>query len=81
MRYFCGCLMIVSGMLLTGCARIDRYANPNDYRSVKSVPPLTVPSGLSSKQFEDYYPVPQLPYPSDRSTTSILPPGSSLIKK
>ncbi len=45
------------------------------YLSATSVPPVKIPPGLSSDDFDNYYPVSNTYYPGSTKPISLVPPG------
>lgn len=46
------------------------------YLQAKSIPPLRIPPGLASSQFENRYPVSDRNDPDSAKTVSLVPPGA-----
>ncbi len=64
-------------LLLASCAHIEPAAFKNRnrlYLQAQSIPPLSIPIGLSSSSFDESYPVPERTYPPGSADVSLLPP-------
>jgi len=75
--------ILFSVMFLAGCSYAEKFEHSDEYKSAKpSIKEITVPENLSSKNVENYYPVPTIDANNvGSSKVTVLPPGSSLIKK
>lgn len=60
-------------VVLAGCSHNTDYL-----REAQTVPPLVVPSTVSMKPTQNYYPVPNTPVNTTIQPPSLLPPGSNL---
>ena len=63
---------------VTSCSYFTKsstQSQDNDYLTARSVPPLRIPPGVSSRAFETYYPVSDRQYPASSKTISLIPPG------
>jgi len=79
MRHLNKILLIVCIILLTSCShfRGDQSVIQNrdtDYLKAKSVPPLSIPPGLSSSTITAHYPVSDREYPGSNIPVDLTPP-------
>jgi uncharacterized lipoprotein len=70
-------IMLVT--LLAGCSYIygDQGFIRNrsvEYTKAQSIPPLKIPSGLSSSTMESHYPVSDANYPNSKTPVNLIPP-------
>lgn len=75
MRFF----VLLFPAVLVGCIYIPKPSyiqnRENHYLTAKSIPPLSIPPGISSNAFESYYPVSDRNYPDSAKNVSTTPPG------
>lgn len=67
-------------ILVTGCSHVygDKGVVKNrdaDYLKARSIPPLKIPAGLSTKTFETHYPAPQNNDAQNLKDVNLTPPG------
>lgn len=72
-------IVLSSLFLLSACSYFSKSPTISlrnkAYLSASSIPPINIPPGLSSKAFENQYPVSDRQYPSSEKTISLVPPG------
>jgi len=66
-------------LAISSCSYIqskNTYIQPRDreYMAAKSIPPLSIPPGLSSSTIQAEYPVSDRQYPESKKTVNLLPP-------
>jgi len=75
------CFILLLACLLSSCSYIygsDHAVIANrdtDYLKARSIPPLKIPPGLSSKDMQSYYPVSDKQYPGQLVMPSLIPPA------
>lgn len=79
MRHLNKILLIMCIVLLTSCSHFhsDQSVIQNrdtDYLKAKSVPPLSIPPGLSSSTITAHYPVSDRAYPGSNIPVDLTPP-------
>lgn len=52
-----------------------------EYLKARSLPPLTIPPGLSSSTIESHYPVSYRDYPGSTQPVDLVPPELNMSKK
>ncbi len=72
-------LVICVVVCLTSCSRFYNSQNviqnrETDYLKAKSVPPLSIPPGLSSSTITAHYPVSDREYPGSNMPVDLTPP-------
>lgn len=71
-------ILILLSFAMLGCKHIKKPSfiqnRDTHYLTAKSVPPMRIPPGLSSDQFENYYPIADRNYPPQNKSVSITPP-------
>lgn len=74
-------LILSSTLILMSCSTLSPIATSpfknrdRDYLTAKTIPPLIIPPGLSSEDFQTYYPVSNRQYPKQTEDVSLMPPG------
>lgn len=72
-------LVVALPMVLISCSYISKSSitqnRDKGYLAARSIPPLRIPPGLSSKDFHNQYPVSDRQYPRAVEDVSIMPPG------
>jgi uncharacterized lipoprotein len=72
-------LVVVLPMILVSCSYISKSSlaknRSKGYLYARSIPPLQIPPGVSSKDFHTQYPVSDRHYPRVAEDMSIVPPG------
>ncbi len=75
MRY----LFLIFTILLTSCTYLENkhvvQNRDTDYLKASSVPPLSIPPGLSSSTLSAHYPVSDKTYPDTGRPIDLTPPG------
>lgn len=75
-----GLSITILALLLTGCAMFGSSSGIQNrdkaYLKAESIPPLRVPAGLNTYQFENHYPISDRSYPESSKTPSVKPPGA-----
>jgi len=72
---------LLAAFLLTACSFHKKEQTNLHQSNVKNTKPLVIPDNLSSKEMEDYYPLPQLEAQPPSVPVSMAPPGSMLAKQ
>lgn len=65
-------------VILSGCSTIKNQIivdRDTHYLSARSIPPLKIPPGTSSRSFHSYYPVSDRCYPECEKNVPVVPPG------
>lgn len=64
---------------LIACSYVQRVSflqsRGDAYLKAKSIPPLRIPPGYSSEDFQNYYPIPDRNYPEKAKKLNLAPPG------
>lgn len=72
--------LVLVGLSLTSCAMFGQSSGIQNrdkaYLKAQSIPPLRIPAGLNSDQFENHYPVPDRNYAESTKTPTLKPPGA-----
>ena len=76
LKVFAGVLAVA---VLSSCSTLPRKYqyirnNSNDYRSAKSLKPLSVPPGYNTANFSEHFVVPNPQLAKPIATSSLLPP-------
>jgi uncharacterized lipoprotein len=71
--------LLVLAVGLTGCSNFTSsyFVRNHDktYLQARSIRPIQVPPGLSSKAINTTYPIPERSYPPGSADVSLVPPG------
>lgn len=78
MRVIKNSILISLIMVLSACSYLsnNKIVSSRDsaYLKAKSIPPITVPPGLSSAAIHDEYPVPNRAYSDAAKKVNLMPP-------
>ena len=79
MRY--GCLIIITLLTITACAHKAPTSQSKRFINyAETLPPITVPAGVTDPTKESYYPVPAVPVTAPIGLQPPLaPPSSKLV--
>lgn len=71
--------ILLSLLCLTSCSSFYKSQNviqnrETDYLNAQSIPPLKIPSGLSSSSIDPHYPAPTRTYPNNHIPVDLTPP-------
>lgn len=73
-------VLISSMFIVSGCSYLYGengviHNRDTTYLKARSIPPLTIPPGISSSTIHQEYPVPERSYPASAQKVSLVPPG------
>lgn len=72
-------IILLLPVALTGCTYLAGHSpfqnRDKSYLQAKSIPPMQIPTDLSSRDFSTYYPVSDRSYAHSVKDVSIVPPG------
>lgn len=76
--YFKILLYILFSLTLTGCSYFSQHSyhkRDKEYLTAQSVPPLSVPPGITLEKIQTFYPVSSTDYPESAKKVNLTPPG------